>query len=475
MGFNGGFGFVPTFTGGGGGGSWPTTGPSTVRWGKTLVVSSSGDDATGNRGDLAFHYSTIEGAFADAQAEDLIIVMPGVHSVNSVISIVNATNIHLFPGATIQTPANNTLFRIDTATTFRLTGNGTINVETGSVFVEQTAIGSVVVLEFDQLNVSTQAYGVYMLTGTLFLKCKEKILATGDQSRPLYLNDENATLNAYLDINFGGDEFTGNERQTAGFGLLYAGVANSVDSSIDLSFKVIRCNINGSAINCMPGNTIGGRISIVGDVIKNEPDISFQNDQVCCLYSQGGYKTDFLLQADLIGKNYARGYVSIPGGDDSTTIGTGARISIKGNITTDEMACIYVGGNSLDLYYADGCRENKKLLASQIEGSIVLGNYDGGSVHALGRTTFLQLSGTDKCLTNEAVIQLNNDDTTPVKLRLKNQTTIGTDGETNFSVNSYTELAADVQVFSHCSNIPVNPDWITEVISNSIVDSLITE
>jgi len=472
MGFNGGFGFVPTFSGGGGGGSWPTTGPSTVRWGATLIVSSQGDDATGDREDVAFHYSTIEGAFAEAQAGDLILILPGTHSVNSPLIIDEDINFHLFPGASIQGPNSDSIFKIQEAITLRLTGNGNIVTGTGGAFIEQTASSSTVFVEFDTLRVATQSYGIYTLAGTLFVRSTGKILALGDEAKPIYINDENAQINAYLDLNFGGDEFTGTERQTNGFGLIYAGVANFDDSSVDLYFKTIRCNVNGPAVQYY---AFRGRVYIMGDVIKNEADMSYAGDPVCCVYNMsGGHKKDFKLCADLVGSNFARGYVSIPGGEQGSPVGNGARVCILGNITTDERACVYVGGNSTDLYYADGYRLNKKLLGSQIESCVVLGNYDGGAAIQAGQYTFLQLSGTDKCLYQEAVIQLNNYVENPVVLRLKNQTTVGNDGETNFSVSSNTN-EADVQVLSHYSNIPVNPDWITEVISNSIVDPLITQ
>jgi len=94
--------FVPPAGGSGSGG--PGTGtPPSLLIGKTLVVSAVGNDGTGARQDWRFHYATFDAAFADAQAGDHIIVMPG--SYTAAILLKNSINVFMFAGSTIQVDA----------------------------------------------------------------------------------------------------------------------------------------------------------------------------------------------------------------------------------------------------------------------------------------------------------------------------------------------------------------------------------
>lgn len=77
--------------------------PSPVRIGRMLIVSSLGNDATGTRQDVVFHFLTLDAALAAAIDGDTIVMYPGDYVTASVdgLAVADFLTIFCFPGVTI--------------------------------------------------------------------------------------------------------------------------------------------------------------------------------------------------------------------------------------------------------------------------------------------------------------------------------------------------------------------------------------
>ena len=129
------------------GSSFPPGPPSPVRIGNMIIVSSLGNDGTGARQDVPFHFLTIDAALAAAQAGDTIIIYPGSYTTSSVdgLAVQDFLTVHCFPGVTIT----GTIFN-GTREGFKLTGNAELVCE-GIQQLSTPGIVSTTVIQCDSI------------------------------------------------------------------------------------------------------------------------------------------------------------------------------------------------------------------------------------------------------------------------------------------------------------------------------------
>lgn len=135
--------------------------PSPVRMGRTLYVSSLGNNATATRQDIVFHYLTLDAALTAAIAGDLIIMHPGFYTCSNALglSVVDSLTIYANPGVNIS----GSIFK-GFKTGFKLTGHADITCDNGSPQSLSSRIG-VTGLIYIECNSITSIGGLNNYTG----------------------------------------------------------------------------------------------------------------------------------------------------------------------------------------------------------------------------------------------------------------------------------------------------------------------
>ena len=144
---------------------------SDVKVGNSLFVSKTwGNNTTAARESLSLQFLTITAAVTAAQSGDTIFVFPGTYNDNNIQK--DGVTVHLFEGARIVATGGSVV-EVNTAITFKVTGNGYIEGNLYSIVVNNTS--AIVEIECDEVMTPALGVGVYRATGSLRLKAKNKI------------------------------------------------------------------------------------------------------------------------------------------------------------------------------------------------------------------------------------------------------------------------------------------------------------
>lgn len=125
--------------------------------GKTIVVSTTGNDTAGAASPYAAEFLTIQAAMTAATAGDSVLVRPGSYAMANYVLLKTGVGIHFLPGAIVTAQAGNVLFYDGAvAKTTRITGHGQFICNGGSLLVEADA-SSFLHLECEKVSGNTTA------------------------------------------------------------------------------------------------------------------------------------------------------------------------------------------------------------------------------------------------------------------------------------------------------------------------------
>lgn len=142
--------------------------------GTVLFVSPSGVSGKTEKGNIVYHYQTIQAAESDAITGDTIVVMPGAYSANGLGK--DGVTYYFMPGVTNSSSLN--MFNLSAAMTVVVRGEGVFTITASSATLAVFAVShasAVLDAQFKEINTSTTASTpVNQSAGSVKLKGKIK-------------------------------------------------------------------------------------------------------------------------------------------------------------------------------------------------------------------------------------------------------------------------------------------------------------
>lgn len=388
--------------------------------GKTLFVSTEGNDNTAVPYSISNHYATIIAALNDAVSGDMIYVFPGDYTLsnNGLGVVINNINLYLSENTNIDCSTDPFVL-----TNSSILGNGYLFQPSmlgtyGPLLIQGDGD---VIIELNQLESVGSIPAIEITSGEMNLTLDINNLTNGDilQYSPTVINFNGKFNNISGSI----IQLQGDNTRSANTTILNIDKIDSSEITVNVSQIELYLNI-------VKGNDT--RISITGQ--SNLP---------------------FHINANLSNTTKTGININSSGG----TAGTNTNI-IKGNITIDGgYKAIRILGNGTDTYDISGVFKNTNTDLNILE----IG--DVGATGPYSQNFKTIISGE-----SYGYIGINTDPSTnPINLQLKDLKIIT--NTTNCLVNELGPVATDVQILNVFSNIVSEPISINETISTILTDS----
>lgn len=346
--------------------------------GNTVFVSKSGDDATGLRQSLKYHFLTVEAAMAVAVAGDIVVVYPGTYTFAAPVSKDGVT-LHLMSGTTITGAATVNTIEVTAGISFKVTGNGKITCNDAWAVYQNNAT-STLSIECDEILGST---GSGNLTTAILTSSKTYIKAHKHISA--------GTCASALDIQGGGDV------------VVDANLVDAATNDVDRNGGAYRIlfvgsrtgtgnvTINGNITGRQAGPTVSiqgaatpGVITINGNITQNYTAAAAYN--TCCVILANTGADQNAQNVFINGQIQAAG--SACGINVSNNTGAGRTI-VRGNIYTISGSCILNASSGAAIRIFGDCYQSG---VAATNNAVMVGyddavnyKFKGGLIHITGR------------------------------------------------------------------------------------------
>jgi hypothetical protein len=304
--------------------------------GRTLWVSSLGNDASGERGNLSKHYLTITAAKNAALSGDTIVVCPGTYTEDQLQK--NGVNYLFLPGSEVVSTGASIFYF--TSESFKIFGSGVFTSNFANAFQGFFCNGNVY-LECQAINSGTGAcINLYGLPGFKFVanikgdltssSTTQVIVGSGSQDVSITCNDIVTTLNG------AGGSYTPNILNTGQI------TVQQFSGRCSINFNQLRQTNNAGVPSVQAWDNLQqtAYINITGKAAFNSSP-GYQVDAIA-LFESNSIRFNFNL--------YCYGMSNGVRVDGQETLNESASI-FNGNIITEKGQAIYVVSGGLNVIY----------------------------------------------------------------------------------------------------------------------------